>query len=180
MVKEARLEATESGLTPTTEGWFVVNVRDARWFDHDVFGASCEFESLDAEFTELGIRICVLLSGQPNGLYHGEETQEDFLVLAGECLLLVEGEERRLRAWDFFHAAPGTKHIFVGSGEGPCVILMTGTRRPGRPIFYPVSELALRHKAGVQTETPSPKEAYASYPQERVERPAFWDKLPWA
>ena len=95
-----------------------------------------------------------LLPGQPNGLYHGEETQEDFLVLSGECLLLVEGEERRLQAWDFFHCAPNTEHILVGAGEGPCAILMTGTRRPGRPIWYPVSELALRHNAGVETATP--------------------------
>jgi len=153
VVEEARLEPNESGLVPATEGWFVVNVADASWFDHDVFGASCELESSAAEFTELGIRICVLQPGQPNGLYHGEETQEDFLVLAGECLLLVEGEERRLRAWDFFHCPSMTEHIFVGAGEGPCVVLMTGTRRRGRPIFYPVSELALRHGAGVETET---------------------------
>jgi len=180
VVEKAGLKETSSGLAPATEGWFVVNVRDAAWDNHDVFGASCMFESPDAEFTELGIRICVLQPGQPNGLYHGEATQEDFLVLAGECLLLVEGEERRLEAWDFFHCPSGTEHIFVGSGEAPCVLLMTGTRRQGRPILYPVSELALRHKAGVETETPSPKVAYASYPQERVERPASWDDLPWA
>ena len=180
VVEEARLEPNESGLVPATEGWFVVNVADASWFDHDVFGASCELESSAAEFTELGIRICVLQPGQPNGLYHGEETQEDFLVLAGECLLLVEGEERRLRAWDFFHCPSMTEHIFVGAGEGPCVVLMTGTRRRGRPIFYPVSELALRHGAGVETETPTPREAYAASPQERVERPAVWEQLPGA
>jgi uncharacterized cupin superfamily protein len=180
MVEEARLEENESGLAPVTDGWFVVNVRDAAWATHETFGADCIFESPAVEFTELGIRLCVLEPGQPNGLYHGEETQEDFLVLAGECLLLVEGEERRLQAWDFFHCAPGTEHIFVGSGESLCVILMTGTRRPGRPIYYPVSDLALRHKAGVEAETPSPKVAYASYPQERVARPACWDELPWA
>jgi len=180
VVEEARLEENASGLVPATEGWFVVNVRDASWFDHDVFGASCEFESSAAEFSELGIRICVLQPGQPNGLYHGEETQEDFLVLAGECLLLVEGEERRLRTWDFLHCPSMAEHIFVGAGDGPCVVLMTGTRRPGRPIFYPVSEVALRHGAGVETETPSPREAYASSPEERLERPASWYELPWA
>ena len=179
MVDEARLEEIESGLAPVTDGWFVVNVRDAAWLDHDVFGASCLFESPDAEFGEFGIRLCVLQPGQPNGLYHGEETQEDFLVLTGECLLIVEGEERRLRAWDFFHSAPRTEHIFVGSGDGPCVILMAGTRKPGRPIWYPVSEVALRHGAGVETETSSPREAYASHGDERVERPAFWNQLPW-
>jgi uncharacterized cupin superfamily protein len=179
VVEEARLEQNESGLAPTTDGWFVVNVRDAAWLTHDTFGASCVFESPDAQFTELGIGLCVLQPGQPNGLYHAEETQEDFLVLAGECFLLVEGEERHLGAWDFVHSPPGTEHIFVGAGEGPCVILMTGTRKPGRPIFYPVLELALRHRAGVETETPLPKEAYASYPEERVERPPYWDELPW-
>ena len=180
MVEEARLELNDSGLVPATEGWFVVNVAEASWFDHDVFGATCEFESSKAEFRELGIRVCVLLPGQPNGLYHGEETQEDFLVLSGECLLLVEGEERRLQAWDFFHCPSRTEHIFVGAGDGPCVLLMTGARRPGRPIFYPVSELALRHAAGVAVQTPSPREAYAASPEERLERPAVWDQLPWA
>ncbi len=157
-----------------------MNVRDAAWDEHDVFGASCMFESRDAEFSELGIRLTVLEPGQPNGLYHGEETQEDFLVLAGECVLLVEGEERPLRAWDFFHCPSGTEHILVGAGDGPCVVLMTGTRRTGRPILYPVSELALRHGAGVLVETPDPREAYASYPDERLERPGSWDRLPWA
>jgi len=180
VVPVARLERIESGLAPVTEGWFVVNVRDAAWLTHDVFGASCVFESPDAEFAELGIRLAVLEPGQPNGLYHGEDTQEDFLVLHGECLLLVEGEERRLRAWDFFHCAPGTEHIGVGSGEGPCVVLMTGTRRPGRPIHYPVSELALRHRAGVEVATSSPPEAYSGYPEERIERPPYWADLPWA
>jgi uncharacterized cupin superfamily protein len=180
MAEEARLEPNESGLVPVTKGWFVVNVRDAAWATHDVFGADCMFESREAEFDEFGIRLAVLLPGQPNGLYHGEETQEDFLVLSGECLLLVEGEERTLSAWDFVHCAHNTEHIFVGAGEGPCVILMTGTRKPGRPIFYPVSELALRHRAGVEKETPNPREAYAGYPEERLERPRGWDSLPWA
>jgi uncharacterized cupin superfamily protein len=180
VVEEARLENYGSGLAPKTGGWFVVNVGDAAWVTDDVFGASCLFESPDAEFTELGVRLTVLLPGQPNGLYHGEETQEDFLVLAGECLLLVEGDERLLGAWDFFHCAPGTEHIFVGAGDGPCVLLMAGTRKPGRPIHYPVSELALRHDAGAKTATSSPPEAYASYAEERVERPQYWDALPWA
>jgi len=180
VVDEARVEQRGSGLAPASDGWFVVNVRDASWLTHDVFGSDCGFESDVAEFAELGIRLQVLLPGQPNGLYHREDTQEDFLVLAGECLLLVENEERRLRAWDFVHCPPMTEHIFVGAGEGPCVVLMVGTRKPGRPIVYPVSELALRHRAGVATETPSPRDAYAPYPDERAERPASWDALPWA
>jgi uncharacterized cupin superfamily protein len=180
VVAEARLKDYGSGLAPATDGWFVVNVRDAAWLTHDVFGASCMFEGPDAEFTELGVRLSVLEPGQPNGLYHGEETQEDFLVLHGECLLLVEDEERRLRAWDFFHCAPDTEHIAVGAGDGPCVILMTGARKPGRPIRYPVSELALGHHAGVAVATDSPAAAYADYPDERIERPQYWAALPWA
>jgi uncharacterized cupin superfamily protein len=179
-VSEAPLEDVGSGLAPVGDGWFVVNVRDAAWLTNDVFGASCMFEGPDAEFDELGIRICTLQPGQPNGLYHGEDTQEAFLVLAGECLLLIEGEERRLQAWDFVHCANRTEHIFVGAGDEPCVILMTGTRKAGRPIFYPATELALRHGAGVEAETTSPREAYASYPDERVERPSYWNRLPWA
>jgi len=89
VVREALLESTVSGVAPAGEGWFVVDVRDAAWTTHEVFGASCEFESRDAPFDELGFRVCVLEPGQPNGLYHAEETQEDFLVLSGECLLLV-------------------------------------------------------------------------------------------
>ena len=180
MVEEARLEDYGSGLAPATGGWFVVNVRDAAWDTHEVFGSSCMFESRDAEFAELGIRLTVLLPGQPNGLYHGEETQEDFLVLSGECRLLVEGEERRLQAWDLFHCASNTEHIVVGAGDGPCVVLMAGARRPGRPIHYPVSELALRHRAGATAATSSPREAYASCGDERMERPSCWDALPWA
>ena len=180
MTDEARLENYGSGLAPATEGWFVVNARDATWLTHDFFGASCVFESPDAEFTDLGVRLSVLQPGQPNGYYHGEETQEGFLVLHGECLLLVEGEERRLRAWDFFHCPNGTEHIIVGAGSGPCVVLMTGNRKPGRPIHYPVSELALGNQAGVEVATNSPSEAYAGYPDERIERPPFWDALPWA
>jgi uncharacterized cupin superfamily protein len=177
---EARSKDYGSGLGPATDGWFVVNARDAAWLTHDVFGASCVFESPDAEFAELGISLAVLEPGQPNGLYHGEDTQEDFLVLSGQCLLLVEGEERTLRAWDFFHCAPDTEHILIGAGDAPCVVLMTGTRRRGRPIHYPVSDLAKRHGAGVEVATTSPPEAYAGYPDERIERPPYWDSLPWA
>src|SRR5438445_695298 len=89
--------------------WFVVNVRDARWWVHETFGSSCIFEdpeNPEAQFSQLGINVRVLQPGQPNCLYHSESLQEDFLVLAGQCLLLVDGEERPLRAWDFVHSPP--------------------------------------------------------------------------
>jgi uncharacterized cupin superfamily protein len=101
-------------------------------------------------------------------------------VLSGECLLLVEGEERRLRAWDFVHCPAGTEHIFVGAGDGPCVIFMAGSRTAAGATVYPRSELALRHGAGVEAETSSPQEADAPFERWHRGRPAVWDELPWA
>ena len=154
-MKEARLEDAGSGLAPVTEGWFVVNVRDAEWFSSETRGAACwfanEYGEPPIEFPQLGINVTVLEPGR-SGVYHAEANQEAFLVLAGECRLLVEGEERLLRAWDFFHSPAGTEHIFVGAGDGPCVILMAGARSEDQQIHYPVSELALRHGAGATEE----------------------------
>jgi len=166
-MEEAQLEETGSGLQPVSKGWFVLNVCDARWGRNAAFGAACAFEGPwpDAWFSELGIKLTVLQPGQPNCLYHRESQQEAFLVLAGECLLLVEGEERPLRTWDFVHCPPNTDHVFVGAGDGPCAILMVGTRSPDKTIHYPVSEVASRHGASVPESTNSPREAYADYPR---------------
>ena len=180
MVEEARFEDGGAGLVPVSEGWFVVNVRDTAWRDHGTFGADCRFEGSDARFTQLGINICVLQPGQPNCRYHRETLQEDFLVLAGECVLLVEEQERRLKAWDFVHCPPGTDHVFVGAGDVPCAILMTGARRDDEAVVYPVSQLALRHGAGVEVQTDSPNEAYAAFPAPTLGRPAGWNAMPWA
>ena len=180
MPAEAKLEQGPSGLAPATGGWFVVNVRDTAWNTHPVFGADCRFESSEQEFAGVGINICVLQPGQPNCYYHSESVDEHFLVLDGECILLVEGDERRLGAWDFVHCAPGTEHVFVGAGERPCAILMVGARDEDASIVYPRSDLALRHGAGVETETSSPAEAYAAFERPEPGRPAGWDALPWA
>ena len=178
---EARLEDSGSGLTPVTEGWFVVNVRDAEWWFTETRGARCAFENeygdAPVEFDQLGINLTVLEPGQ-TGLYHAEENQEAFLVLAGECALLVENDERRLRAWDFFHAPPWTAHGFVGAGEGPCVILMAGSRS-GPGVRYPVSELAARYGASVAEATSDWRVAYATAEWFRRERPPTWARLPW-
>ncbi len=184
-VPEARLEESGSGVAPTSEGWFLVNVRDAMWLTSEngekrPTGSECSFETPMAEFTQLGIRLHVLPPGQPNGLYHSESQQEDFFVLAGECTLLVEGEERLLRPWDFFHSPAGTEHIFVGAGDEPCVILMIGSRSGDWRVRYPASELAARYGASVQRETSDPDEAYADFEPSRRERPSYWDRLPWA
>jgi uncharacterized cupin superfamily protein len=182
---EAPLEDSGSGLAPTDEGWFVVNVRDAQWLTSEngekrPSGAECSFEGRAAEFPEVGIRLHVLKPGEPNGLYHSETQQEAFLVLSGECMLLVEGEERPLRQWDFFHSPAGTEHIFVGAGDGPCVIFMTGSRTGEWNVLYPVSELAARYGASADEETTDPDEAYVGFEPSRRERPSYWDHLPWA
>jgi uncharacterized cupin superfamily protein len=179
-VQEARLEQHGSGLAPVDDGWFVLNVADAVWDDHDTFGSGAGAEDPDRRFTGVGYHIHVLPPDCPNGLYHGESIQEDFLVLSGECLLLIEEQERRLKAWDFVHCPPGANHIFVGAGDEPCVILMVSPRVQGKTIHYPVSELAQTHGAGVSTATDFPQEAYADYSDFRLERPAYWSQLPWA
>src|SRR5204862_102172 len=111
----------------------------------------------EPRFGELGINIGVLEPGQPSCMYHRENAQEDFLVLFGECLLLVEGEERQLKAWDFVHCPPWTNHVFVGAGNGPCAILAVGRRPDDEELFYPVEQVALAHGAGVEEEPPDPK-----------------------
>lgn len=179
---EARLEDFGSGLTPVSDGWFVVNVRDAEWWFADNRGARCAFENEHGdppvEFDGLGINITVLAPGQTS-LYHAEANQEAFLVVAGECALVVEGEERRLRPWDFFHAPPWTEHAFAGVGDGPCVMVMVGART-SPDVRYPASELAGRYGASVAENTTDWREAYAGVELFRRERPPFWARLPWA
>jgi uncharacterized cupin superfamily protein len=164
VVPETTYEQAENGTLPAGEGWFVLNARDAAWRDGD-FGAYTRFEG-DVRFPQIGINIGVLAPGQPACMYHGEDEQEDFLVLSGECLLLIEGEERRLKAWDFVHCPAWTEHVFVGAGDGPCALLAIGGRTGG-DVIYPASELAQRHKAGVERETKEPKEAYAAFTDDR-------------
>lgn len=187
-MEEAQLEERGAGLAPAGDGWFVVNVRDAMWLTSEggektPTGSECPFESRHAYSTRLGVRIHTLPPGQSNGLYHSEAMDEAFLVLAGECRLLVEGEERILRAWDFFRCPAGTEHIFVGAGDGPCAILCIGAR-PGEDgewgLNYPLSELAARYGASAEAQTSDPDVAYAEYEPSRIERPAYWDSLPWA
>jgi uncharacterized cupin superfamily protein len=179
-VPEAQLDDSGSGLAPASDGWFVVNVGDAEWWTSATFGSGSGFESREHSFPQFGINLSVLEPGQANCLYHSESQQEAFLVLSGECLLLVEGEERPLRPWDFFHCPAGVEHVFVGAGEGPCVVLMVGARTPDEVLRYPVSELAARHGASAEEETSEPKQAYARFERPTRARPAYWDRLPWA
>ena len=180
MVEEAHLQQTESGLVPSGPGWFVVNVADTAWGVHDAFGSGCIFENReDAPFPELGINISAIQPDQPLCLYHEENAQEGFLVLAGECRLLVNGEERPLRAWDFFHCPAETEHVIVGAGSGPALILAVGARHDPERLRYPVSDAAARYGASTEQETPDPAQAYGRFPPPRDERPAYWGDLPW-
>jgi uncharacterized cupin superfamily protein len=172
MVREHLPEQTETGLVPTGEGWFVLNAREARWVHADGRGARLSFDG-EADFPQVGINLFVLSPGEPMGMYHWEADQEDFLVLFGEALLIVEGEERPLRQWDFFHCPAEIKHIIVGAGAAPCGILAVGAREheadPGWG-GYTVDEAALRHGAGVDRETTEVEEAYARVPKREATR----------
>jgi uncharacterized cupin superfamily protein len=158
---EAEIEDTPNGRRPAGGGWYVLNATEAEWRALPGWGRSVNFEPEEPRFPEFGINLHVLQPGEPNCRYHSESQQEDFLVLSGECLLIVEGEERRLVPWDFVHCPPGTRHVFVGAGDCPCAIVMVGTRNPDEEIEYPVDDAALRYGAGVETATDSPAEAYA-------------------
>ena len=172
MTKSAR------GVEPAGEGWFAVNVRDAAWIRNEHFGDACVFEGPD-RFAQIGYTLQVLQPGQPNGLYHREADQEDFLVLSGECVLLVDGEERPLKAWDFVHCPAQTEHIFVGAGDGPCVIFMAGGRTAERDTVYPATELARSHDAAAPETTSDSNEAYAPFADWEDGPPSSFDGLPF-
>jgi len=163
---EASFDETPYGKNPAAgEGWFVLNLDDALAVRRAKGGAIYPLESQGQPFTGFGLNVHVLWPGDPNCHYHSEGAREAFLVLSGECTLIVEEQERPLRRWDFFHCPAGTRHVFVGAGDGPCAILMIGAR-PDEPLLYPVSEVAAKYGASVAKETPNPDEAYADWPPE--------------
>jgi uncharacterized cupin superfamily protein len=166
MVPEAPQERTEHGTVAKGEGWFVVNARDAQWADRGPRGAVCDLEA-GQDWPQLGFNLFVLAPGNPMSMYHWEADQEDFLVLSGEALLIVEGQERPLRAWDFVHTPPRVAHTIVGAGSGPCVIVAVGAREHQNGDGwggYPVDETAARHDAASPEETNDPKIAYGRFP----------------
>ena len=156
--------------------WFVVNVGDAQWESKGEFGVRCRFESPDDRFGHFGIAVQVIEPGQPSGLYHAEDAQEGFLVLAGECLAVIEGVERPLRQWDYFHCPARTRHVLVGAGEGPCTVLMVGAPRSSSlsEILYPEDPVAARHGASATATTRSSKQAYADRSYGGGPAPAPW------
>jgi uncharacterized cupin superfamily protein len=179
MVPESKLEKTEHGLVPKGEGWFVLGMGDAVWRHVDGRGAVCvvldDFEG-ERQVEQLGVNAFVLGPGEPMAMYHWEADQEDFLVVSGEAVLIIEGEERQLRAWDFVHCPPNTKHVIVGAGSSPCLVIAVGAReRSTGPDWggYTVDEVAKHHGVSVEEETPDPNVAYAPFP--RRERIAYRD-----
>jgi uncharacterized cupin superfamily protein len=171
MVPESKLEKTEHGLVSKGEGWFVLNMRDAVWRHGDGRGAVCvaldDFEG-ERQVEQLGVNPFVLNPGEPMAMYHWETDQEDFLVVSGEAVLIIEGEERELRAWDFVHCPPNTKHVIVGAGSGPCLVIAIGAReRSTRPdwIGFTVDEVAKRHGVSVGEDTADGGVAYARFPR---------------
>jgi uncharacterized cupin superfamily protein len=172
-VKEAPLLDTPAGRQAQGEGWYVTRLGDGPALDTPNAGHAWTFEPAGRRFPHFGVNVHVLKPGEPNGKYHAEEGQEAFLVLAGEALLIVEGEERRLRQWDFFHCEPWTAHIVVGAGDGPCAILMVGARNAGDGLVYPRNEIAARFGASAAEDTSSGAEAYADWP------PVEHRRKPW-
>ena len=175
MVREAGLKQTDAGLVPASEGWFVVNARDARWVEREGRGFNLPLtgwteEEAETWFTHLGMALVRLEPGEPIGMYHWEADQEGFVVLSGEPLLIIEGEERQLRQWDFVHCPPGTEHMIVGAGAAPSVLLAAGSREHSGEHCnggaYTVAEEAIRHRAGVE-DSEEAKDPYRRYPPSR-------------
>jgi mannose-6-phosphate isomerase-like protein (cupin superfamily) len=170
VVPEAKLEQTERGLVPRGGGWYVLNMRDAEWRAAEGRGAVCvvadDFEGWRRP-SQLGVNPFVLQPGETMARYHQEADEEAFLVVSGDALLIVEGEERPLRAWDFVHSPPGTGHVIVGAGSGPCLVIAVGARErseePGA-LGFPADEAAKRHGASVDEDTLDPDVAYGPLP----------------
>jgi uncharacterized cupin superfamily protein len=161
---EATSEETPYGRYVTSEGWFVLNLGEALAVrNEEKGGAVYPIEPRDAPFPDFGINVRLLTPGQPNALYHSEGVQEGFLVLSGQCTLIVEEEERQLGQWDYFHCPAGTPHVLVGAGDGPCAVLMIG-KRPDVELYYPKSDVAAKHDASAANDTDVPDEAYADWP----------------
>ena len=172
MRDEAKIEETELGRVPVDDGWYILNLSEIRWATVPGGGTWCGFGSPNHPSDRIGIGVHILWPGDAPGFYHEEDDLEGFLVLSGECVAIVEGEERRMKQWDYLHSPPGTRHITVGAGDGPCAILMYGTRTPDAKILYPVEPAAARHGRSVEVETDDPDEAYKDRPPiERVRSP---------
>jgi Cupin domain len=161
-VAEASVRMSKNGLVTDGEGWFVVNARESRWRDEGPLGSYCTFEGKRAipAFRDQYQRP---RAGRDDGDVPPRDRQEAFLILAGECTLIVEGRGRQLVAWDFFYCPPGTGHSIVAAGRQAAVVLAVGARGRGvgGGVVYPVCKAAARYGASVARETTSSAAAYA-------------------
>ena len=156
----AEIERTPEGEVPRGKGWYVLNAKRARWLHLGSFGGSdCHFEG-DERFGEFGFHLGVVQPGEPISMYHSEDHQEGFLVLEGECVAIVEGEEVPLGAWDYFHCPADTPHTLVGAGDGPSLVIGVGGRVGDDRTRYLPDPVAARHGAAVDVETCDPRVAY--------------------
>ena len=161
---EAELKDTGNGKIPADDGWFIMNLADMEWGKVEGGGTWSAWETKDRHSQTLGWGVHVLWPGDAPGMYHAESEQEGFLVLSGECITIVDGQERRMGPWDLFHCPPGTPHITVGAGDGPCALIMVGTRSPDASIDYIPDPVAARHGHSVPELTHDSKVAYKDRP----------------
>ena len=177
VVEEAELEETEVGLLPKTQGWFIMSALETRWFDKPGQGHSVSltgYNEYEAEtfFPMLGVSIRVAGPGDATTTYHWETEQEGFLVLSGEGIAIIEGEERPLKQWDFVHCPPGTRHAFAG-GEPPLVLLCASSRqfqKDGPWGYYCFDETAAKYNAASPEDTQDGEIAYARFAEVRKTR----------
>jgi uncharacterized cupin superfamily protein len=153
--------------------WSVCNVRGLEWWENRPGGFVAELVPRDG--AQVGVNLWVLAPGDPMSMYHWESDQEGFLVLSGEALLIVDGEESLLRQWDYFHCPGGVPHTIVGAGDRPTAILAVGARSSDDSGAYPYSEVAMRHNASAEEDTDESQLAYARFPAgERAEFSEGW------
>ncbi len=158
--------------------WFTGSLEGAQAMKHPVLGMGFLFgEAYPREkFKDFGINVRVVEPGQPTALYHAENAEEIFLVLGGECRAIVDDEELTLGQWEFLHCSPGTPHVLIGAGDGPCTILMVGGRGSELGLHYPVSEVAARHHLSTPVPSDNAREAYgnAGWNRQSVPTPMPW------
>ncbi len=106
-------------------------------------------------------------------MYHWETEAEAFLVLSGNALLIVEGQERPLKQWDFVHCPPKTEHVIVGAGDGPCILLSMSSRQNqafGPCGEYTANEIAHRYGASPGETKQDAEHADAPWPESKPSR----------
>ena len=143
MVPEAELRDDGAGLVPASSGWFVVNAREARWLHRPGRGdalplTGCDEFEAETFFPMLGMSMQVFPPSEPNGTYHWETEQEDFLVLAGEALAIVEGQERPLSSGTSYtaHPRPDTCSLALATSRVSSSLRRRGSsRKTGRGAF---------------------------------------------